>query len=285
MERIVRGRSATLYKTFYADGVAADPTGTPTVTVTRLSDGSTVTTGAVTNEVAAGTWSVTLPSTSNLLLDTLTVDWSATVGGDPQEYLDVVEVAGGTFFTLAEARAVTPLNDETKYTDAAIVAMRTLVEDEMEQACGVAFVPRFTQQTVDGGGGRSLLLRPTTTAVRSVALDGTAYTVDELSALSMSTAGSVYSASRVWAEGYSNYLVGFEHGYREPPPGVKRAALLLAKMWLVGQRSPIDDRAATFANAEGGTYSLVVPGRNGSTFGHPDVDSVVDRYSLHTGIA
>src|SRR5690242_10611676 len=110
MERIVRGRSATLYKTFYADGVATDPTGSPTVTVTRLSDGTTVTTGAVTDEAAAGTWSVTIPSTSNLLLDTYTVDWAATVNGSSQEYLDTVEVAGGTFFTIAELNALKPSN-------------------------------------------------------------------------------------------------------------------------------------------------------------------------------
>jgi hypothetical protein len=105
MERVVVNRSFTLYKTFYADGVATDPTGTPTVTITRLSTGATVTTGAVTDEAGVGTWSVTVSATQNTLLDTLTVTWTATVNATAQQYVDTVEVAGGTIFTIAEARA------------------------------------------------------------------------------------------------------------------------------------------------------------------------------------
>jgi hypothetical protein len=282
VERIVVNRSATLYKTFYVDGAAADPTGAPTVTVTRLSDGTTVTTGAVTDEAAAGTWSVTIPATANTLLDTLTLDWAATVNGVSQEHVDLVEVAGGTFFTISELRA--RLTSGT-YTDAEIVDMRTTVEQEMEQACSCAFVPRYAHETVSGPGGRSLMLRPLVQRVRSATIDGTAISASDITGLSYGITGTVYSSSVAWSQGTSNIVVGYEHGFQEPPAGVKRAALILAKMWLVGQRSPIDDRAATYSATEGGTYSLVVPGRNGSTFGQPDVDAVIDRYDLSVGIA
>jgi hypothetical protein len=102
MDRVVVNRSFTLYKTFYADGVATDPTGTPTVVITRASTGAVVTTGAVTDEAAVGTWSVTVAATQNTLLDTLTVTWTATVNATPQQYVDIVEVAGDTICTIAD---------------------------------------------------------------------------------------------------------------------------------------------------------------------------------------
>src|SRR4051812_39702346 len=133
MERVVVNRSFTLYKTFYVDGVATDPTGSPTVAITRASTGATVTSGAVTNETADGTWSVTVAATQNTLLDTLTVTWTATVNGTAQQYVDTVEVAGDVLFTLADARATSGLNaqnnDSTyRITTARIVGMRTEVE-------------------------------------------------------------------------------------------------------------------------------------------------------------
>jgi hypothetical protein len=74
--------------------------------------------------------------------------------------------------------------------------------------------------------------------------------------------------SITWSQRPDQVIVGYEHGYSDPPMEIRRAALALAKMWLVGRRNPIDDRAITFnAGADGGTYSLAVPGRNGSSFG------------------
>lgn len=285
MVRIVRNRSATLYKTFYADGVAADPTGTPTVTVVRASDGTTVTTGAVTDEPGVGLWSVTIAATANTLLDTLTVTWSGVVNGVAQQYVDYVEVAGGTLFTLSEARAISALTSTTTYPNADVVEMRTAVEQAIEQACARAFVPRYERETLDGSGGATIMLkRPLVTAIRSVTISGTALTAGQLAALSITTAGGVYRSSG-WTCGVGNVIVGYEHGSQEAPHEIRRAALMLAKMWLVTRASPTDDRATTFAAAEGGTYSLAVAGRGGSHFGMPDVDAAIDRYSLSVGIA
>src|SRR3954467_4379420 len=99
MERIVKGRSATLTKTF-----SFSPTGTPTVTVTRIADGTAVTTGGVSG--AGATWTYTIPSASNTLLDTYTETWTAVSGGSSQSFVDYIEVAGGTLFALDEAKAI-----------------------------------------------------------------------------------------------------------------------------------------------------------------------------------
>jgi hypothetical protein len=94
MERIVKGRSATLTKTF-----SFTPTGNPTVAVTRIADGTTVTTGSVSG--SGTTWSYTIPASSNTLLDTYTETWTAVSGGASQTFVDYIEVAGGTLFTLS----------------------------------------------------------------------------------------------------------------------------------------------------------------------------------------
>jgi hypothetical protein len=69
-----------------------------------------------------------------------------------------------------------------------------------------------------------------------------------------------------------NVVVGFEHGRDRPPERLRRAALLLAKVWLVS--GPVDDRTSTLTS-DGGTFSLVTPGRGGSIFGVPEVDAAV----------
>src|SRR3954471_11104768 len=99
MERIVKGRSATLTKTF-----SFTPTGNPTVVVTRIADGTTVTTGSVSG--SGTTWSYTIPASSNTLLDTYTETWTAVSGGASQTFVDYIEVAGDALFTIAEASAI-----------------------------------------------------------------------------------------------------------------------------------------------------------------------------------
>jgi hypothetical protein len=286
MERVVKGRAFTLSKTFYSDGVAATPTGTPTVALTRLSDGTTVATSAVTG-TGVGPYQVTVTAAANNLLDTLTVTWTATLSSQASTYTDTVEVAGDTLFTLAEIRTVTPINDTVAYSTADIIDVRTTVEQAIEQACGVAFVPRYALERYSGDGSNTLQLRhPLPTSIRSVTVIGTAFTAPQLADLTMAAGGAIYSTLTYFTWGQNNIVVGYEHGYQDPPMEIRRAALLLAKMWLVGRRNPIDDRAITFnAGADGGTYSLAVPGRNGSSFGHPDIDVAVDRFSRVSMIA
>jgi hypothetical protein len=284
-ERIVVNRSATLYKTFYSGGVAMDPDSTPTVTITR-DDGTLVTAGGVVDEAGTGTYSVTIPASENDQLDTLTVDWAAVVNTEPQEFIDTVEVAGGTLFTLAEARATRPLDNVSLYPEAAIVAMRNRVEQALEDVCEVAFVPRYYRETVTGNGTSTLSTRwPKIRAVRSVEGNygtfNTELTADDLAGLVLSPAGAVWGYG--WTFGYQ-WTIAYEHGHDRAPERVRRAALLLARSWLVS--GPVDDRASTFnAGADGGTYSLVVPGRGGSYFGLPEVDATVQEYNLRLGVA
>lgn len=279
LERVVVNRSFTLFKTFYENGVATDPDTPPTVTVTRA-DGTTVTTGAVTDEPAAGTWSITVPASENDQLDTLTVDWAAVVNGESQEYLDTVEVAGGFLFTIAEFRALgTAYANASNYPTVAITEMRTTVEQALEDACGVAFVPRFTVETLSGTGTDTVMLKwPMVSAIRSITVNDIAGTASDVAVTPMGTA---YYPSR-WTAGTGNIVIGYEHGHGTPPMRIKRAALLLAKRWITPGAA--DDRAINVTN-ETGTYALFQAGVRGHLFDLPEVQAAVDQYNLSVGVA
>jgi len=85
-----------------------------------------------------------------------------------------------------------------------------------------------------------------------------------------------------WTGGYGNVTVAYEHGWTSPPLRIKRAALLLAKQWVLN--SPIDDRATSVSNDDG-TFVLATPGLRGSVFGIPEVDAALESYSMRTGLA
>jgi hypothetical protein len=284
VERIVRGRSATLTKVF-----STAPSGTPTVAVTRVSDGTVVTVGGVTG--ATDTWSYTIPASSNTLLDTYTETWTATVGGTAQSFIDHIEVAGDVLFTLAEARAVKPLEVTGTYTDAKIQDMRTLVEQAFEAALGYALVPRFKLEMFTPDGGAALWSRvplvgnvpgtgiPFVTSVRSAVIDGTAITAADVIP---DTIGFVYDNG--WGSVRRSVVLGFEHGAQYPPERIRRAALFEARYRLIQANSPTDDRAVRL-DTEQGSYALQQPGRGGQHMYLPESDACCQDYGLNAGVA
>lgn len=281
MDRVLKNTPATLSEGFYEDGVISDP-GTVTVTVTRA-DGTVVATGAATGGIGAAARTYTLSTVVTATLDTLTISWVSSGLGT---LTSTVEVVGGFLFTIAEARAITPLDNVTDYSTADIAAIRITVEQAIEQACGCAFVPRYSLERYSGDGSQSLQLKhPLPSSVRSATIAGSALTSPQLADLTLSASGELWSSMVWWAWGRSNIQVGYEHGYGDPPAEIRRAALQLAKEWLVGRSSPLDERATTFSATDGGTYGLVVAGRGGSEFGLPDVDAAVARYSLRADVA
>jgi hypothetical protein len=283
LERIQKATPGTLSQQWSEDGAVVDP-GTVTIGITKADGTVLVAGGTATSGTGTSPRTFNLTTTHTANLDRLQVTWTSSLKGTLISY---VEVVGGFLFGLAEIRGVTPINDTVSYLTADIADTRTAVEQAIEQACGVAFVPRYAFERYSGDGSTSLLLRrPLPSSVRSATIGGTALSAPQLADLTMATSGAIYSTLTTWTLGQNNIVVGYEHGFQDPPAEIRRAAVMLAKVWLVGRRNPIDDRAVTFnAGADGGTYSLAVPGRNGSSFGHPDIDVAVDRYSRVTMIA
>lgn len=281
MQRIAQALSATLTHTFFSDGVATDPSpATATVTITR-NDGTAVVTAQAATRTAAGVFTYTVTPTHTALLDIWEVGWSATFGGQPQTFTDIVEVAGGVLFTIAQARALTPLSNTTTYTTAQIVEARTMVETAIEDACGVAFVPRYAKGTFDGSGTSTMLLPPRVRAIRSASNEGVAVSAPYLATMRMLSTGELYYPS-IWGAGFANYEIAYEWGYDYPPPRVSQAALTWAKNWLV--KGPVSDRATSVVS-EDGTFALSTPGMRGANSGLPEVDQVIREYSLRVGVA
>ncbi len=283
LQRIMRAQSATMTYTFYEDASPTNPTpDSATVTITR-DDGTVIAADAVTADEGTGVASYTLTPAETAVLDVLRFDWEATFSGQVQTFSEYAEVVGGHFFTVAQARATDPLNNTVKYPTQAVIDARTFVETELENTCGVAFVPRYGRKILSGEGGPTVMLPPRVTAVRSVKVDGVAMAGPDLATIRVLPTGEAYLPSR-WIKGFANYDIVYEHGLPNGPEivGASQVALTWVKNHLV--KGPIDDRTTAFST-EDGTFSMSTPGVRGAVTGLPYVDSFIQRHDLTTGVA
>lgn len=232
-----------------------------------------------------GVYTVRMPGVPTL--DQVTITWSATLDGATITDTDVVEVAGGHYFTPAAARAADPdLQNTVKYPTATLTARRLEVEQECEAITGRAWVPRFALVTLDGTDDPELILPdPHVRAIRSVTVTGaggtsTVWTPDQVAGLVVRPADRVVvrPAGAVWPAGRGNLVIGYDHGVDAPPPDLRRAAMVRLKSWLMLQKSGIPLRAESWTDRNGTTYRLTLP--DAYSTGIPDVDAVYDRYSL-----
>jgi hypothetical protein len=280
--RVLRTAQVVLSHTFYVDETATDATGSVTVSVKRL-DGTVVTSGTASGPVSHA-YTFTVPAQSQV--DTLTVDWTGTVAGAAVTARDVIEVVGGFIFGLAEARAQPPALSLTKYTTAALAQKRIGVENECEEICGQAFVPRFNRALFTLGGVNAGPTKYTITlphinvrTLRAVTVDGT---TQSLTGLVVSESGVLTGlAIATTTVTGSKVIVEYEHGLEYPPEDLKDACMLRMRSRLAQGDSGIPQRALSFSVADGGVYRLSTP--SGKKTGIPDVDGVYERYTLDRG--
>jgi hypothetical protein len=293
--RILRTAAATLSHTFYAPGTETptDPTGTPTYAITAA-DGTSVTSG---NATATGGSSgvVTAPLAGQANLGLLTVAWTATVAGASVTEYDTVELVGGFFFTLAEARGSdASLADLERYPTLTLEWARAATEDELELICDRAFVPRFARVVLDGTGSSRIVLRHPDVGrsfrdlrvLRGVSMAEqvdttfTAFTAAELADIAAAGDGTLRrSSGDVFTGGWSNVAVDYEYGLAGAlGEDLKRAALTRFRTWCNIARSGIPDRATSYTTVDGTSYRIALPGAYAT--GLPDVDAVYSRYSL-----
>ena len=278
MDRIVKGTAATISVVLYSDGAATNPTpDTATVEVLRA-DGTVLVASTAATDAGTGIFTYTLTPTHTASLDVLTARWTATIGGFAQTVETAVEIVGGVYFTIAEARTLPSLSNTVAYTTAVITEARTAAEEAIEDACDVSFVPRTATEIVSGGGGgRFLSLRwPRVRYVNSVAVDLVDWAEPARAAVVVTPSG-LYSPT-AFPVGYGNVQVTYEHGYNAPPGRIKRAAMLLAESFLI--RSGINDRAT---QVQAGDEQLWLAPRE--PFGIGEVDAAVRDYSFRLGFA
>jgi hypothetical protein len=272
--RMLVTSKVTVTHVFKADEVPTDAAGSVTATVQRL-DGTSVATGTATHGAAgsgAYSWDVT-----RAVLDSLTLDFTGSVGGSTVTARDYVEVVGGFLFDLGDARS--DLGIPATVTSAKLAQKRIEVEQECERICRRAFVPRFAREVLSGNGTERLALKNTEIrTIRSVTINGTAVTGADLAAINYSDSGVLTRPDGVlWPAGVKNIVVEVEHGWDYPPEDLRDAAMLRLRSMLPRARSGIPDRATSFVNDNGATYRLSLPTRD--TTGIPDVDGTYLKYA------
>lgn len=281
--RVLRTASVVLTHVFYVDETPTDATGAVAVSVKRL-DGTVITSSTASGPSPTGTYTFTIPAQANV--DTLTVDWAATVAGSAITARDTIEIVGGYLFGLAEARAMPPALDTTKYPTAKLAQKRIGVETECEEICGQAFVPRFARVefTLDGQSRGTTLINKLTLphinirTLRACTIDGV---TQSLTGLTVSQSGVLRGLTWAGVITGNKIVVEYEHGLDFPPEDLKDAAMLRLRSRLSAGDSGVPQRALSFSVADGGVYRLSTPAANRT--GIPEVDGVYERYTLDRG--
>lgn len=288
-QRVLRGSAVTFSWQFTdADGEPAAPVDAVTIGIVHDDGTAVIDPGTATDGAASAPRTYSLSAGNNDRLDLLTATWT---DDDGNEATTLVEVSGAVYFTVAEARASdATLADDEKYPTELIVATRREVEEEFEQICGMAFVPRYARETLNGSGRNTLVLgRSAVRTVRSIEAFtsgvGETWTDDDLAEVVLQSYGQITSRVGKWfTPGDMNLVVCYEHGLDRPPAEVKRAALQRLRSRMNMALSAIPSRATTYSATEGGTYALATA--SATKTGDPDVDGVLARYMRRTaGIA
>jgi len=271
--------------TFEQDGVGTDAAGTVAWIRKRL-DGSTIDSGTATQGTPAdGIY--TFPLVTSAVVDTHTVDWTGGFGGAPFTARDFVEFVGGHLFGLAEARNLPPPLSVAVYSWAKLAEKRIGTEDECEEICQVAMVPRFKRRVLDGTGtpdlvAPDLMLR----VLRAVTVNGTVLTGPEVAAIGITDSGLItldtgWAPRGVWPRGRRNIIVEYEHGLDYPPTFVAEAGMLRLRDRLSMSDTSTPTKAIAFTTPEGGTYRMTLPSKKKT--GNPDVDAAYEAAALDRG--
>lgn len=281
--RVLRTAQVVLSHTFYVDETATDATGAVTYSVKRL-DGTVVASGSASGPAPTGVYAVTVPAQSQV--DTLTVDWTGLIAGATVTARDIVEVVGGFIFGLAEARAQPPVLDTLKYPTAKLAQKRIGVEQECEEICGQAFVPRFARVSfmLDMNSGVNTLNSKLTLphigirTLRAASINGVTQT---LAGLTVSPSGVLRGLTWAGVITGTPVILEYEYGMDYPPEDLKDACMLRLRSRLSSGDSGVPQRALSFSVGDGGVYRLSTP--SGNRTGIPDVDGVYERYTMDRG--
>lgn len=278
MDEILRNTRAQLQVGFYSSGTAIDPDGDVTVTILGVCGGTIVAAGTAEamGTASPGIYGYTLePQTE---LDLFTATWTGEFGGTAMPQVTYAEVVGGYHVPINDVRALDGLSS---YSYATLVEGRAWWQTMSEQFCGVAFVPRFGHDVLDGTGTKEVILdhmRPT--RVRSAAIGGTA--VADVSNWLLYDSGRVYRDDGfTFTAGHRNVEVCYEHGYAQPPSDLREAALVAIREHVLGDATGVPVRA-TALTQEFSRLDLAGYDEDHPT-GIPRVDAVLMRYRERIG--
>jgi len=295
--RVAKSAPATLTHTFVVGETPTDAAGAVTVTLTDL-NGTVIVNAATATHGTTGVY--TYAMAGQAALSKYSVAWTGTFTGSAVTETDYVEIVGGFFFNLADARSSDPsLSDASRFSTAALTSSRQEVEDEVEMICDRAFVPRYRRAVLDGSGSPDILLTDfrwaaegrsaadvrtirSATIAPLVGQTFVALTTQQLAALTVTADGMLRRVDGdIWTEGVQNVIVEYEYGLPAPASELVRATLVRLRDRLSIPLTGISERASSFTAVDGGTYRLDMPGAFKT--GLPMVDAVYSRYSRRSG--
>jgi hypothetical protein len=260
VDRVLRGTAATVYLTLAIDGTATDPTPDTAIVSATRADGTVLQAPIAAADAGEGRFGFTFSTSQTALLDTVTLTWTASVAGIEQTFQTTVEIVGGFLFSINEARA-RGLTDTTAYPAETIVRKRTLIEQRLEKACGVAFVPRYALQTWYGAGDYVLSPQwPMPYTIRSVTRGTTPVTPAGSAAWIQ---GGNFQLSSGWSYRAESVTIGYEHGHLALPEPARDAALDEAVLSLSQASSGQDPRIASYSTDDG-SVRYFDPGATGT---------------------
>jgi hypothetical protein len=284
--------SLTVATTDPSTGEPVTAGGEPAVTITDGGGAQVFAGPAIASE---GALSCEVPVASLPLLDTYSCQWTGQVGGSEALWLSRVEVCGGYLFEIAEWRAYEPaFADPVKFPEAALRAARLAAEQRFERAARVAFVPRCFRWAgwargypvpigygigYDAGVQRIDTRINAIRCLRSIAVNGTPLSADELAALAVFEWGAIDKGPGDYWTNAEHIQVCLEAGYDFAPEPVAVAAMILGRDYAM--RSNLSPRA-TVESTDVGFFRLSVAGPGRPT-GIPEVDAAVAEFGRRRG--
>lgn len=277
------------------DGVHVNVT-TPVSIVIKDGAGATVYTGTPT--IHSGHCDITLPVATLPNLDTYEFIYTAKTqpGGADVRWTDIIELVGGHLFEIADLRAQDrAFLDTAKYPTETLRQVRIWVEDVIEGpiAARLAFVPRGRRVVLDGNmpdlsrayspvlynNDYRNLIAPdfAIRKVNSGSINGVALTQDEIDNINVQdnvlwrNSGQYWPA---WSFGVGNIKLHYEFGLDRAPGAITRAALILAREYLVKSDLPARATATSIGDQ---MFRVTIAGRDGIT-GIPDVDAAIAQF-------
>ena len=287
-KQIATGLYALSVSTALEDGTTPAVT-SPAITI---ADGAGVQVATGTPVYASGALTFSVNATLCPKLDVYQCTWTGTVAGQATTWTSSFEVQGGYVCEIADVRnSDRVFTDTVKYPLALLRTVRSSVQDMLERAGRVSFVPRGKRVVLNGSGPdffrgyspllygqdtRKLLLPSVAvTQLYSGSIDGVALTVDDLTSITVDDS-ILYRSSLYppWPYGRQNIALHYVHGYATVPGPIARAAVILCREYLTGTDLP---GRATATSIGDQMFRLTVAGRDGAT-GLPEVDSAVEQF-------
>lgn len=293
--RAVVGSDAAITSPFFVNG-AEEPTAAdvlPTVSVTAAT-GAALAAPVVAVTPTVGRYTATLTAAAHTpVLDSLTLVWTATVGGAARRLTQSVDVVAARLFTIAELRAEPSLESVTNYPTALLAQMRDECEDYAERVCGVAFNPRYTLERIrtprfaSEGRGRSLRLswhKPR--AIRAVSVNGAPVaTLSDWRFTGTDAVGCLSGLPSGTGAFPAEVAIAYEHGYDYPPPKLVRECLRWCRREVLARNSHVAaDVLSDTVDGQTTRYALPMP-REGRPTGVLALDPVLTEYTLRTAVA